>query len=187
MTALYEIKLSKDAAATGAEDRLATVRVRYLDPDVRPEGGGGEAVELQHAVLVNAQKGAFADATARFRLVACVAEFAEILRDSFWARGGDLMAVADRTQDLLEKGEIESDEDVTEVVALMRKADALVKARAAAVDDVAAVVDAIQENNYYRVRAETAQQGTPQRAQYLEDLAQQNRELRRRLEGLLDR
>ena len=101
VTALYELKLHD--SATG---NVATIFVRYEDSD------SGQIVEtsqtLQRANLVSR----FDDASTSFQLAAVVAEFAEILRKSYWAQEGSLtqvLAEARRLQDLLDK-----DSDVAE-------------------------------------------------------------------------
>ena len=93
VTALYELKLH--AAADGT---LGTVFVRYQDPD-------SEAVtELNRSLNQSELFPAFVDASPRFQLAAVVAEYAEILRESYWAQDGSLdqvVAEARRVQGLL--------------------------------------------------------------------------------------
>ncbi len=64
--------------------------------------------------------GSFSQAPARYRLQAVVAEFAEILRGSFWAkesRLADLIPLADGLAQ-----ELQGDELVEELAGLIRKA-----------------------------------------------------------------
>ena len=82
VTALYEIKLHE-----GAVGQLATVFVRHEDPDI------GRAIEVSKDIFAAELLAAFADASPEFQLAAAVAEFAEILGDSFWAQEGSLEAV----------------------------------------------------------------------------------------------
>ena len=83
VTALYEIKL-----AEGARGHLATVSIRYKDPDThRPS-------EITEEIFTTQLKRTFQAASAEFQLAAIVAEFAEILRESFWAEDGDLATVS---------------------------------------------------------------------------------------------
>ena len=82
MTALYEIKLHD-----GAVGQLATVFIRHEDPDTR------QVKEVNQDIFAAELADAFEDASPEFQLAAAVAEFAEILRDSFWAREGSLEAV----------------------------------------------------------------------------------------------
>ena len=90
VTALYEVKLAKDAPEGRA---LGTFRVRY-----RPADGGEkvieEAVPIARALLD-------AEPSRRFRVQAAVAEFAEILRGSYWARDGSLTKVRDDLSEIL--------------------------------------------------------------------------------------
>ena len=93
VTALYELKLHDDA-----EGALGTVYVRYQDPD------SGEVVELNRTLRSDELSAGFEEAPARFQLAAVVAEYAEILRESYWALDGSLDAVvshARRVQGLL--------------------------------------------------------------------------------------
>jgi len=172
--------IEPEDAGSGAEPTFATVRVRYLTVD------HGEAVELERHVETKDVRGTFAEASGHFQLCAHVAEFAEILRDSYWARGSRLAEVAKATEALLDAKKFEVDDDHTELVALMKRGDALVEERRAATSEVAMVIDALKENRYLRAQIETARQAQRNETRrYLEDLRRQNDDLRRRLEKLL--
>lgn len=82
VTALYELKLHKNA-----NGHLAQVSVRYKDP------GTEEAIESAESISTAALKERFEAATPAFQLAAAVAQYAEILRKSFWAKNGDLKEV----------------------------------------------------------------------------------------------
>ena len=82
VTALYEVKLHEDADGT-----LATVYVRHEDPD------SGEVSEIERELESSDLASEFEGASPSFQLSAVVAEYAEILRESFWAREGSLEAV----------------------------------------------------------------------------------------------
>ena len=82
VTALYEIKLHE-----GALGQLATVFIRHEDPDTR------QVTEISKDIFAAELAEAFEDASPEFQLAAAIAEFAEILRDSFWAQEGSLDAV----------------------------------------------------------------------------------------------
>ena len=82
VTALYEIKLHERAVG-----QLATVFIRHEDPDTR------QVTEISEDIFAAELEDAFEDASPEFQLAAAVAEFAEILRDSFWAQEGSLEAV----------------------------------------------------------------------------------------------
>ena len=82
VTALYEVKLHPDA--TG---KMATVSIRYADAD------NHQVHEVSKDISVSQLHESFDAAPATFRLAAAVAEFAEILRESYWAKDGSLDTV----------------------------------------------------------------------------------------------
>jgi len=92
VTALYEVKLAPRAGS----GPMATVRLRYARPE--HDGGGAPAVrEIATDFGSDGLCRRFEDASPHFRLDAAVAEFAEILRGSYWARDGrlsDVLSVA---------------------------------------------------------------------------------------------
>ena len=83
VTALYEIKLHE-----GATGQLATVFIRHEDPDTR------RISEINEKIFTTQLNKTFEEASSEFQLAATVAEFAEILRESFWAQEGSLEAVS---------------------------------------------------------------------------------------------
>lgn len=83
VTALYEIKLHE-----GATGQLATVFIRHEDPDTR------RISEINEEISTTQLNKTFEVASPEFQLAATVAEFAEILRESFWAQEGSLEAVS---------------------------------------------------------------------------------------------
>ena len=93
VTALYELKLRE-----GADGPIGTVYMRYEDV------GLNEVVEISQEFQRSDLSIAFAETAPAFQLSAVVAEFAEVLRGSYWAREGSLQAVAGearRVQQLL--------------------------------------------------------------------------------------
>lgn len=78
VTALYDLELIGDAGQP-----IATVRVRYQDPDTRA------VTELEQRVTVADRHRSFDAAPPRYRVAACAAEFAERLRVSPYAAGTD--------------------------------------------------------------------------------------------------
>jgi Ca-activated chloride channel family protein len=127
VTALYELKLSdaafesrRRASRREAEPRLATLRLRYEVPEFE-RGRAGEIVELEERISTGNLSRDFEEAAPRFRLAATVAEFAEILRESFWARGSELRDLRSHVRHLdRELGD--EDEDVAEFAELLRQA-----------------------------------------------------------------
>ena len=112
VTALYEIKLYPEA-----EGRIATVYLRWQDPDT------GEVVELSSDFNAHEMDNDFDDADPYFQWAVIVAEYAEVLRDSYWAQEssfGDVLTEARRVGD-----ELPRDPDVDEFIELVRKANRL--------------------------------------------------------------
>ena len=83
VTALYELKLHE-----GATGQLATVFIRHEDPDTR------RISEINEEIFTTQLNKTFEEASPEFQLAGTVAEFAEILRESFWAQEGSLEAVS---------------------------------------------------------------------------------------------
>jgi Ca-activated chloride channel homolog len=109
VTALYDLEIAGDS------DRpLATVRVRYRDPD------SGIVTELERRVTVADRYLDFERAPPRFRLAACAAEFAELLRVSPYTAGSDYSAVADRLRPVAQ--ELPLDQRVRELVGMVGEA-----------------------------------------------------------------
>jgi Ca-activated chloride channel family protein len=78
VTALYEVKLRDDAPRGGTVARLA-LRYRQL--------ASGEVIEVHQDLPLGELARRFSAASPGLRLAAAVAELAELLRGSFWARG----------------------------------------------------------------------------------------------------
>ena len=87
VTALYELKLREEAEGT-----VGTVYMRYEDV------GLNEVVEINREFHHGDLAAAFEETPATFQLSAVVAEFAEVLRGSYWAREGNLQAVAEEAR-----------------------------------------------------------------------------------------
>ena len=87
VTALYELKLRE-----GAEGVIGTVYMRYEDV------GLNEMVELNQEFQHSDLAATFEETTPTFQLSAVAAEFAEVLRGSYWAREGSLQAVAEEAR-----------------------------------------------------------------------------------------
>jgi Ca-activated chloride channel family protein len=88
VTALYEVKL------TGKKGDLGTVRLRYKQPL------GDKAAELAFALVPKAVAPSFEKALPHLRRDALVAEFAELLRGSYWAKDGSFEAILRRAEAL---------------------------------------------------------------------------------------
>ncbi|MEM1183179.1 MAG: von Willebrand factor type A domain-containing protein, partial [Acidobacteriota bacterium] len=114
VTALYEIKLARGWTAPR---RLGTVRLRY-----RAAGDPG-LTELEAAIERRRLARRWSSSSPRFRLVASVAEFAEILRGSFWSRDGSLAEVEEELEAIRDEGP--RPQELDDVLDLVRKARAL--------------------------------------------------------------
>ena len=117
VTALYEIKMHD-----GAEGEVATVYLRYEDPD------SGKVTELRREFDREDLADGFEDAPPRFQMAAVVAEYAEVLRESYWAQESSLEDVANearRVRDLLPQ-----DANMAEFTDLVVRAH-MIKARSA--------------------------------------------------------
>jgi Ca-activated chloride channel family protein len=126
VTALYEIKLTDEGR--GTEHDLGVVRLRWEAPrhDVKR---AGEVTEIAAPIPRAAFFDRFGDAAPRLRLQATVAEFAEILRGSYWAKDStyeDVLAVVEGLA-ATEAG----DGDAAEVARLVRAAARLQAAKEA--------------------------------------------------------
>jgi Ca-activated chloride channel family protein len=109
VTALYEVKLHPEA-----EGRIATVYLRWKDPDTH------DVTEKSQDFSTDQMALDFYEANPHFQWAVIVAEYAEILRDSYWAKDsslGNLLEEAYRISDQLPK-----DKDVSEFVDLLRRA-----------------------------------------------------------------
>lgn len=109
VTALYEIKLKDDA-----EGDLGTIFVRYKNPD------NFAVSEVAERIDPNVFKSSFESSSTDFQLAAAAAEFAEILRGSYWAKGShlhDVLRVAQRVE------RERPSEQISELIDLINKAD----------------------------------------------------------------
>ena len=105
VTALYEIKLHE-----GVVGQLATVSIRHEDPDTR------QVTEISKDIFAAEFEDAFEDASPEFQLAASIAEFAEILRDSFWAQEGSLEAVHEIIEGILPQIQSERSDELMHLV-----------------------------------------------------------------------
>ncbi len=112
VTALYELKLWPEKSGT-----VATTFVRYKDADT------WEATEFNSSIAAKDFNKSFEDSSKEFRLAATVAEFAEILRKSYWAKDATLDSVLEHAQQLSSK--FKNDSDVIELTDLISKAKQL--------------------------------------------------------------
>ncbi|RKU10979.1 hypothetical protein C6501_13355 [Candidatus Poribacteria bacterium] len=115
VTALYEIKLNKDVD----KGELATVYIRHEDPDTE------NVTEVSEKLRVRDLKGKFEDTSPDFQFATVVAQFAEILRESYWAKDDDLGAVQQTLKGILshfESQTVQQKEQKKELLSLVREA-----------------------------------------------------------------
>jgi Ca-activated chloride channel family protein len=122
VTALYELKLWPDKKGI-----IATTYVRYKPVLSRVEGDAEAATvtEFKSSITTGELNKSFDNSTKEFRLASTVAEFAEILRKSYWAKGASLDRVLDHAQQL--GREFKDDSNIIELVDLVSKAKQLMK------------------------------------------------------------
>jgi Ca-activated chloride channel family protein len=112
VTALYEIQRLPDS-----EGDVATVRIRYHKPN--------NTAVIEEAQIVNSRTTArtLDDTSPRFRLAVSVAQYAELLRYSRWARGTVLENVVGTAHTAAQQ--LGNDQDVREFVSLLDQAATL--------------------------------------------------------------
>jgi Ca-activated chloride channel family protein len=115
VTALYELSMA------GAErDTIATVYIRYRRTD------NGKVEEIQRRITQADVAPSFDRTDARFRLAACIAEFAEILRGSPHADGNSFERLVETLQPLAP--EFSLDARVQELLRMVNSAGSLSRA-----------------------------------------------------------
>ncbi len=124
VTALYEIKLSDEAVESRANRRrspkldLGVIHLRYEHP--KHSSKPGKVEELTKPIELAAFQVSYNRADSRLQLTALVAEFAEILRGSYWAKGSELEDLLYQISWLRE--EFPRDEEVEELHDLIQRA-----------------------------------------------------------------
>jgi Ca-activated chloride channel homolog len=114
VTALYEVKLKPGAQP---QKPLAEIRLRWRSEQ------SGRVREDSKLLRVGQLALSWERATRALRLASVVAEFAEILRGSYWARGSSLDELFRRGQLIsVEQSESRRAQDVAELISLIGKA-----------------------------------------------------------------
>jgi Ca-activated chloride channel family protein len=113
VTALYEVKFKAEA---DPQATALTVYLRWENPDT------GEVTEINRSAARANLSEDFAESDSRFQMAAVVAQYAEILRQSYWAKDAEteLEDVARDAQRIAEY--LPRDEDVQEFAQLATKA-----------------------------------------------------------------
>ena len=116
VTALYEVKF-KDQVAPSQQGNALIVYVRYQDIET------GQVREINQTFARAQFASSFEATSPHFKLAAAVAEYAEILRNSYWAKGSSLENVQGLAQRV--KQALPGDKDVAELVDLVSRASRL--------------------------------------------------------------
>jgi Ca-activated chloride channel family protein len=109
VTALYEVKLYPEAYG-----KIATVYLRWEDPDTR------SVTELSQDFYADQLAYDFREADIYFQRAVVVAEYAEILKDSYWASKGSLDRVYREAERIYEN--MPRERDMEEFVDLVEEA-----------------------------------------------------------------
>ncbi len=109
VTALYEIKLKSEARGD-----IGTIYVRYKDPD------SFRVSEISERIAAGDFASTFEQSSDDFRLAAASAEFAEIMRASYWARDSKLSDVINLVRSIERE---RRNDQVIELLDLVAKAD----------------------------------------------------------------
>jgi len=168
MIALYELEVTKEN-----EGPLAEVRIRYEHLERR------QVEEISHGVRLE-QAAALEETTRDFRWAAAVAEFAEMMRQSYWARDGSLGDVLSLAKRLVRPEDHERAEFLALVQQAARIPDLLPRRTA-----LAGCLDALKRNRCLEVRFEDHGDGEAEKE--LAAIAAENRRLEARLRELLEK
>jgi Ca-activated chloride channel family protein len=109
VTALYEVKL-----AEGASGEMATIYLRWEDPDTHA------VTEISKTLETSYIASTFSETSVSFKLSVVAAEFAEILRESYWAKNFDLGDLSEQIHS--QNWPLFEDEDVLELEELIQRA-----------------------------------------------------------------
>jgi len=119
--ALYEVKLTARAQREieqGKNRRLGTIRLRWEKPVFHDQAG--EVTEIERPIKARDLASTWDDAAPRLRAAAVAAEFAEILRLSFWARGSLLVDLKEPVIRLV--SELPEDQDIIDLSQMIHRA-----------------------------------------------------------------
>jgi Ca-activated chloride channel family protein len=114
VTALYEVKLQPETRG-----KVASVYLRWEDPD------NHRVTEKKQDFYDEDFSRSFTSASPYFQWDVSVAEFAEILRDSYWAQNSSEEAVFENIEHISRK--LPEDKEVWEFLDLVRRADEISK------------------------------------------------------------
>ena len=109
VTALYEVKLNEERRGN-----IATVYLRWKNPDSL------KSIETSESYSTDQLASSFNRTNPHFQWTVLVAEYAEVLRDSYWAKNISLYSIQEQAERISDR--LNEDEDVAEFVTLMHQA-----------------------------------------------------------------
>ena len=109
VTALYEVKLNEERRGN-----IATVYLRWKNPDSL------KSIETSESYSTDQFASSFNRTNPHFQWTVLVAEYAEVLRDSYWAKNISLYSIQEQAERVSDR--LNEDEDVAEFVTLMHQA-----------------------------------------------------------------
>ncbi|KAA3614399.1 MAG: DUF3520 domain-containing protein [Planctomycetota bacterium] len=171
IVALYELEMAAEEAGS-----LATVRLRWK-PD-----GGGEVQERAFSLEASATLSRFGLAQPRLRQAAVVAQFAEVLRRSYWARGDTYERLQEEVGRLVR--DLPSDARVRELRDMVERARGLIAALPPQ-DELAQLLDEARRMRLQQARLEEQEPQGGDLQELLEQVRRQNQELEAKLEEIL--
>jgi Ca-activated chloride channel family protein len=121
VSAVYEIKLAEGATA----GEIATLRLRYRPADAK------DFVEIEKTLRLEDFAKTWDRSPRSLRLAALVTQLAEVLKDSYWARGVDASLLARQLRELA--GEMPGDARIAELAEIAERAESLRARKASAV------------------------------------------------------
>jgi len=114
VTALYEVKFHESVEGVLPEAEIATVNIRYQDMD------DNNVVEVNQALTQSHLNIDFFEASTTFQHDAIIAEFAEVLRESYWAQDNSLDAMTLLVEEVF--ANVPQNEDIQEFLELFNQA-----------------------------------------------------------------
>ena len=175
VVALYEVEPAV-MLWQGPEPVAATVRLRWK-PD-----GACEFVELEQSLRALPGSGRLGMQSPRFRLSAVAAQYAEVLRRSYWAQGDSYQQLLDEAEALAR--ELPGDPAVAELRDMLRKTRALCEAWPPR-DELAQLIEEGRRCRLVEADLACRETRTEEMEQLLSEVRRQNDAIEHRLRDLL--
>lgn len=127
VTALYEIKLiDRRRGGDDGDDRIGTVHLRWEAPE-HDADHAGKVTEIERTITRGMFAGSERGSSPQRRAQALAAEFAEILRGSYWAKDSRLSALVPLADDVARQ--LRGDAAVQDLARMIRRAADLERGR----------------------------------------------------------